>query len=451
MPEQQEGLKAISEAARGAMRSISFKFILAGVITAILLIPAEMLKGLVAERLERRKGAVNEVNSKWGAPQSLVGPVLTIPQSIKADGKIKRSVAKFLPDKLSATAVLEPEIRRRGIYETVVYRAKMRLEGSFRPADVRRLGLLPEDSSLDGALIAVGVSDVGGIADKVSITAGGKKLEAIPGTSGTELQSSGFSAKCPAELVAQGFDFSLELALNGSGEISVVPSGRESSISISSPWPDPSFTGARLPAERKVDANGFSATWRMIDLNGGHPMEWTGSAEDAKLMESACGARLIVPADMYQQTERSVKYAVLFIALTFVAVIFAERLCGVDVHPVQYLLIGLALTLFYALLLSISEQAGFAVAYGASSLSVALLVFSYSRAVFGKLKPSLSIGAIVAALYGYLYILLRLDDYSLLFGSIGLFIALSALMFLTRNVNKAGPGGGEKEPGRQDA
>ncbi len=448
----QQDFNELSSTIRTAMRSISFKFILAGAITALLLIPASMLKGLVAERLERRGGAVKEMNSKWGAPQSVVGPVLVLPVTTKSDGKVRRTAAKFLPETLSAEAVLEPEIRRRGIYETVVYRAKLSVKGSFKPADAQRLGLALEDLTPDGAaLLAIGVSDVGGIADKVSFTAGGRQLEVLPGIAGAEFTPSGFSAKCPAELLAKGFEFSLEMSLNGSGEINIVPAGKESLIKISSTWPDPSFTGGRLPAERSVGASGFKAAWRTIDLNGGHPMEWLGSSEDSKLAGSAYGARLIVPADMYQQTERSVKYAALFIALTFVSIIFAEKICRVDAHPIQYLLIGLAMILFYALLLSISEQAGFPFAYGASSLAIVVMIGAYAKAVFGKLKPSLSIGAIVAALYGYLYILLRLDDYSLLFGSVGLFIALCSLMLLTRNVNKATQEAGAKEAPPQGA
>jgi inner membrane protein len=176
---------------------------------------------------------------------------------------------------------------------------------------------------------------------------------------------------------------------------------------MKSAWADPSFSGARLPVERRVDADGFSATWRAIDLNRGHNHEWVGSAEDSKFMASARGVKLLVTADMYQQTERSVKYAALFIALNLHVADIRREALRVKAHPLQYLLIGLALVVFYSLLLSLSEQLGFGRRILLSAAAVVCLIALYARAVFRSLKPSLAIGAITTSLYAYLYTLSR--------------------------------------------
>lgn len=426
----------IKVAVKTFTESMLFKFGLAGALTIALLIPAGMLRSLVSERMDRRNGAIKEMDSKWGGPQTVAGPVMLIPQTKYVEKRGDRVFANFLPERLYAETEIKPEPRRRGIYETVVYRAEIRMKGAFAAPDLRKLALAPDEADSKGALLCLGVSDVAGFAEKVSFTVNGRSLEVLPGTAGAGFMGAGLHVRCPEELLKSGFEFNVEMTLNGSGDLNFVPAGKESVIAMKSAWADPSFSGARLPVERRVDADGFSATWRTIDLNRGHNHEWIGCAEDAKFMASARGVKLLVTADMYQQTERSVKYAALFIALTFMSLIFAERLCGVKAHPLQYLLIGLALVVFYSLLLSLSEQLGFGKAYLVSASAVVCLIALYAKSVFRSLKPSLSIAAISASLYAYLYTLLQMEDYSLLFGSLGLFATLAALMFLTRRLNR---------------
>ena len=427
---------------KNASRTLPFKFIVCAILTLVLLIPSLMLNSLVDERMSRRNAAIAEMNAKWGPPQCVAGPLLVVQRKALANERnVSRPPAlKILPDSFEGSVDLQPEKRSRGLFETVIYTAKISLKGHFSPPDLTRLGLPPGDLEPESAAAVLGVSDIGGIVEKVSFKANGVELPVSPGVGAAGFTSAGFSVKLSPELLAKGFDFSLEMALNGSGELTLVPVGRNSELNFKSTWADPSFTGSKLPNSKKVGPDGFSAAWRIGELSSGIPLDWCLTNDNATLQRAACGAKLIITADMYQQTARSVKYAALFIVLTFVALIFAESICKVNVHPLQYALIGLALVVFYTLLLSLGEKLGFGRAYLISAAAVALQIALYAWAVFSKAKPALAMAAVLAALYGFLYILLCLDDYALIFGSIGLFIALAVMMALTKDANK------EKKP-----
>lgn len=436
-----EGLETILKKFSLGMNSFLVKFMLAGLMTLILLIPAKMTKTLINERSERMKKTVSEISSKWGAPELLAGPLLLIPQEKPADstGKDKKpswGQACFLPELFNAETTLVPEIRHRGIYETVVFKAKTLVKGHFNKPEIASLGLGENELRTADAILAVGLSNISTISGKVSFRVAEKELELRPGTEHCTFLGLGFHVRIPAELLAQGFDFSLEMELNGYDSFQVAPAGRESRSSISSTWPDPSFTGAKLPENRSVEKSGFKAEWISQGvINREFSQAWLGDADAKKFLGSASGARLLVLADAYQQTERSVKYAALFIALTFASLLVAERVLKIWAHPVQYFLVGGALVIFNCLLLSLSEQMGFGLAYLAASAAVVLLIAFYTKAVFRGFKPAFWIGTVVAALYAYIYVLLRMEDYSLLLGSIGLFIALASLMFFTRGLN----------------
>ena len=221
--------------------------------------------------------------------------------------------------------------------------------------------------------------------------------------------------------------------LNGSGQISFLPLGKSTSVKLSSTWKSPSFNGPFLPDEREVNEQGFNATWKILNLNRSYPQQWAGKNE--KVAASAFGVKLFHPIDEYQQTMRSVKYAVLFITLTLVAFFLTEVINRVRVHPIQYLLIGSAICLFYLLLLSISEHSSFGLAYLVSSAASTGLVTLYSRSVLKSMPVSMTICGLMSFLYGFLYITLRLEDYALLIGSTGMFAVLAMVMYLTRKVD----------------
>jgi inner membrane protein len=247
------------------------------------------------------------------------------------------------------------------------------------------------------------------------------------------VMDSGISARVPVYPNRDKYSFQMKLSLNGSGQISFLPLGKETTVQLTSTWKNPSFTGLFLPDERIVNDNGFSAKWKILHLNRNYPQQWTGKNE--KALESAFGAKFFCPVDEYQKSMRSAKYAVLFILLTFVAFFLTEVTNRTRVHPVQYLLIGFAICLFYLLLLSIAEHTSFAVAYLISATASLLLVTGYSRVILASSPMALMVGSLMSSLYGFLYVTMQLEDYALLFGSIGMFVVLGVVMFLTRKID----------------
>jgi inner membrane protein len=212
-----------------------------------------------------------------------------------------------------------------------------------------------------------------------------------------------------------------------------MPVGRETTVQVGGSWGNPSFVGAYLPEERSVEPNKFLASWKVLHLNRNYPQQWTGASVNLK--ESAFGIKLLMGLDEYQKTMRSAKYAIMFIVLTFLSFFMAEVLNKRIIHPIQYVLIGLALTIFYTLLLSISEQTNFNRAYLLSSAATIALIGLYTRSVLNSILAAAIITGILAVLYGFLFIVLQLQDYALLLGSIGLFLILALVMYITRNIN----------------
>jgi inner membrane protein len=244
--------------------------------------------------------------------------------------------------------------------------------------------------------------------------------------------------------------FSFELALGGTGALHFLPLGDETRVAITSDWASPSFVGAFLPGERTVGARGFTAEWRVLDLGRGYPSSWKRSEAPQAVAASAFGAELITPVGIHEATMRAAKYAVLIIGLTFVAYFLFELFAALRLHPLQYLLIGMANCVFYLLLLALAEHIGFGPAYVASAVAATALITSYSGAVLASLRRAAPIGGLLTALYGYLYVTLKAEDFALLFGALGVFAALSAFMYLTRRIDwfavsfGGRPGGGER-------
>jgi inner membrane protein len=419
-------------------RSITVKLTVIGILIVVLLIPVSMVQSLVSERERRRQAVVGEINSKWGQAQTIAGPVVSIPyrKSITDSEKRQVTVTRFfhlLPDELTVDCVVTPQVRYRGIYRAVLYHTRLTIEARFPDPEVDKDRIEADEIFYQGASIAMGITDMRGIRDRIQGTFDNSPLTMEPGMASSDVLASGVSAELPRLTSGHGHVFRMVLELNGSQELSFVPVGRSTAISARSSWRDPSFTGAFLPVERKVSPEGFSARWNVLHLNRNYPQSWTGSGH--KLDGSAFGVRLFSPVDVYQKTTRTAKYALLFIAFAFMAFLLSEILNRRRVHPVQYLLVGMAIVLFYVLLLSISEHAAFGLAYLAASAAVIGLVSAYARTVLRSRAAALMVGGILAVLYGYLYILLQLEDYALLMGSIGLFALLALVMFMTRRID----------------
>lgn len=414
---------------------------LAGVaiLALVLVVPIILIGGIVGERQTRRDAAVDEVTHQWGGDQRLFGPVLLVPythRSTDANGTTRDEprTAVVLPTELRATGTLETETRARGIFSIPVYTASFTLTGTFTRHDLGELGADAATAAWDRPQLVLGLSDVRAIQSAPAATWNGAPISFLPGPDALGPLTSGIHAR-----VAGGEDrsaFSIQVRFNGSVGLTLAPVGERTLASIDSNSGAPSFRGAWLPSQRDTSSSGFRATWDIPFLGRNYPQVWTGPAGmDAAVTASGFGLDLVRPIDQYRMAERSVKYAILFIALTFGTIWLIEVLAGAQVHPIQYLLLGAALCTFYLLELSLAEHIGFAVAYIVAALAVVALVTSYARAILSRGLWTGFVGGSVAALYGYLYVLLMNEDYALLIGSIGLFFALAGVMFATRHVN----------------
>jgi inner membrane protein len=409
-----------------------------------LLIPISMISGLVSERQERRDGAVSEVSSKWGGVQSITGPVLVVPYQHRwregsGNQQVTRSEIRhaiFLAESLRVKGAIDAEIRQRGIFSVPVYGLELALEGEFARPDVSQLGIDPGAVDWQRIQLAVGISDVRAIGRETFASWDGRDLSFLPGTGAFSDAGTGIHLVVEFPEQAQLVEFSVPLSLNGSAGLHLAPFGRNTSVELESDYAHPSFQGNWLPAERSVSSSGLSASWSIPFLGRNYPQAWKTeiSMSDA-IAASRFGIGLIDPVDHYRMAERSVKYASLFIVLTFAALWLIEVLAGLRVHPIQYLMLGGALCVFYLLELSLSEHLGFPLAYALASVAVVGMVGAYSLSVLHRARRALVVAIGLSLLYAYLYILLMNEDYSLLIGSLGLFAMLGAIMYTTRRVD----------------
>ncbi len=419
--------------------SAGIRLAVIAVIIMVLQMPAGLIRDLIRGREATRDRAVAEISGKWGRAQTVAGPVLTVPYRIaeKDDkGKVvstRIAYAHFLPDDLSVAGTMVPQVRYRGIYEAVLYNGKLRLEGTFPRPDGKELGIASGDMMYDKAFLSVGISDMKGIKETPRVHWNGETLPANPGIESPDVLASGISARVALEERATGYPFAVDVDLNGSQQLSFLPLGRETRVALSSKWASPSFQGEFLPEKRTISKDGFSAEWKVLSLNRNYPQKWAGKNENVSA--SAFGVSLLLPLDGYLKTMRTTKYSLLFVTLTFAAFFVIEILRRLSVHPIQYLLVGLALALFYTLLLSLTEHLRFHYSFLVAGVGIVGLVSAYSASVLRSGRLAAAVGGVLAALYGFLYVLLQCEDFALLLGSVGLFAILGLFMYLTRTVD----------------
>lgn len=422
------------------------------VLVLVLLVPLGLIEDLMRERTVRRDQVVREISQAWGGPQWVSGPVLIVPYRYtvesekwdRSDPLELRAEAYFLPEDLAVEAGIAPERRYRGIFDAMVYGAELRFAGRFAPPDFAALGIEQQDLFWDEARMALGITDLRGATGEPAVTWNGTAIPLRPGT-GSELLGGGVHAPIRLDLAGDpGGDapmtFDLALRFTGSQSLSFIPAAKTTRVALDSPWPHPSFEGAYLPAERTVGDDGFTAAWALSYLGRDYPQSWSDRNLELadwsrRIDASRFGVALVSPVDFYLKSERSVKHGVLFILLIFAATFVFEVIAALKIHVVQYALVGAALALFYLLLLSLAEVFGFLVAYViAAALSSALITLYIAKVLASRRRAGL-IAAILAAVYGYLYIVLQLETLALVTGALGLFAALAAVMYVTRNVD----------------
>jgi inner membrane protein len=422
-------------------KSVTLKLLSIFVLMLLLMIPMEFVRSLIYERETYRQTAIAEVSNEWANEQHLYGPVLTIPiqkQVIIDDkAKIVREQVHLLPSLLNIEGNIEPKSLKRGIYEVVVYDSKISFTGSYKGIQKYLKELKGYELLWDEAFLTVNISDLRGIKDKVQINWNGREIYVEPGSRIPALIGSGVTADNLNLGVSDTsmLNFSFDLHLHGSRYLGFLPMGKETNVKLSSTWPDPSFTGSFLPDDRTVTKNGFNAFYKILELNRNYPQFWIGDMNIENIRESDFGVNLLLPMNDYQKSTRSVKYALLAIALTFLTFFLVEIFNRKKVHPFQYILIGLAMCMFYTLLISISEHTNFDIAYLISSLSVITLIGLYAKAILESIKQTIVFVGVMALTYLFVYITIQLQDYALLIGSLGLTSILALTMYITRKIN----------------
>ena len=417
---------------------ILIKACITGALILLMLIPTIFITDLVKERKNRQTEVVTEVSDRWAQPQVLSGPYLFLPYKIidiDKDKKVTEEISHLiiLPDVLDVNGQVSHEIRLRSIYKVLLYRADLKTTGNFEFKIPKEI-----DSNLiqwQDAKICYGLSDFKGIEEKLVVNINGNNIELSPGLPSNEISAKGLSAPIPLSSVDDGkkLVFNMNLKIKGSERLHFLPLAGDSRFTLTSGWASPSFDGNNLPSVRTVDKSGFTATWNFNKAN----LPFGTTLKDFKydLGSVAFGVTMVQPADAYAKTDRSIKYAILFIGLTFSLFFIIELMQKKSVHPVQYVLIGLALIIFYTLLLSMSEFIAFDWSYFVAASATILLISFYAYGHFKSVKTAGVFGGVLSLLYGFTFILIRLKDTALLLGSIGLFIILALAMYASRKIN----------------
>jgi inner membrane protein len=425
------------------------KLILIGVLLLLLGVPIARLQGLVAERQQRGREVAADIAASSSRAQAVVGPLLRVEiertvrrvRMVEVDGQPQtreelereREVRLLTPAVLEVTGTLGSERRRRGLFEALVYLADLDVGARFAPLVLAPREDVVAQRVVDAALV-VAVDDPRGLR-AVQARLDGAPLAAQPG-SGLDWQPSGFRLPLAPERVLAPIELALGLDLAGTESLHWQPVGDETRVALRGDWAHPSFVGDFLPDLPTIDAQGFEARWQVSRLAAQAPVAVLacGAQTGSCALGAGLGVRLLDPVDRYLKTDRAIKYAWLFMVLVFGALFFLELLRPVALHPLQYGLSGLALAMFFLLLLSLSEHIGFGVAYVVAALACIGLIGTYLAAPFGRSRAAL-FATLLGALYGLLYGVLQSEDYALLTGSLALFGLLAAAMLLSRRVD----------------
>ena len=446
-------------------------------LSLILLIPLALISDLIEERKNREQEVSDGITLNWGKDQVISSPVLAIPyretiplSAEKAEKSNLREELKWifvLPKTSNIATDITPQHLSRGIYNAVVYNSNITLEGSFDKISLEKLEVPHEQIDWKGSKLIFGIQDFKGLGKRPSLNWDGNELTFDPDFNNLKLFTQ--NLVCPVSLDPQKTDsrFKIKLNLKGSKSLNFLPLGDQTNIQAKGNWANPSFTGAFLPSKRNTETSNFSASWEIPSFNRKLPQQWTGDARpiyqfDNKLANGnedneqkaaqtanttlASANNLLDNTDMitinflpdinnYQKTTRVAKYGILVIILTFTSLLFTEVIKKKRIHIIQYILIGAAMVLFYTLLLALSEHIGFNLAYLTASVATVMLIGSFIKSITKDQKSALLLSSILALFYLFIYILMQLRDYSLIAGTIGIFIILAILMRVSTKIN----------------
>ena len=414
-------------------QSTTAKMIMVGLLTLFLLIPLDYVKSLINERGEIQKQVVTETSQKWGEKICFYGPILKIPYKDLSNNQER--MAYFFPEQLiNSTEVNMEKPLKRSLYKSNVFSAKMNFKGNYNFSDLDFKDIPLENVLWEKATIIIQTTNLKSITSEVNIDLGNKKYTFKPNYNH---QKSDFetleTAIIDMDQIRNSSKFNLNINYNGSKQIQIIPIGKTTSASMKSNWHSPSFNGNFLPINKKISSDGFQASWRILNFNRSFDQQHYDNLPDLK--KYAFAVDFITPVNEYQQNERATKYGFLVIGLTFLVFFLIQTISKINIHIFQYSMIGLALIMFYTLLISITEHSSFKTAYMISATSVIILVTLYSVSILKNVKFPIFIGVSLTALYLFIFVIIQLENYALLVGSIGLFLILSAVMYFSKNID----------------
>ena len=412
-------------------------------------------------RAQRATEVSARISAGWGGPQVVNGPYLAVPVTVTTSQTVNGVVTTgqstewvlLMPEELKVDAKLETEARKLSIYSLPVYNAKLHFAGHFGTDLVQSLGIVDGVPDLDRAFLVMSIADITGIRSNADIKIDGGAAQPFqPGMRSIKALREGYTnydvgqtyaqvdtginRPVTRNLIEKGFAFDMDLSLNGSTKFSLVPAGQTTSFATSANWPDPGFEGLFLPETKTITATDFTANWTVPYLARG--IDKAVNSNVLPLGSSLMSINLVEPVKFYQLVSRTLKYSIGFLSLVFFAVFIIELKGGRMVHWVQYVLTGLALIIFYILLLALAEHLGFGIAYGIAASATTLLIAAYVGSVTESTKSGTSLAVVLGVTYGVMYLILREDEYALLAGAIISFVTIAATMYFTRNVDWSG-------------
>lgn len=433
-------------------QSNTAKMIMVGALTLFLLIPLALVQDLISERSQRKNEVVAEVTNSWGEDINFYGPILKVPYKVETettyiDSKTKQTsvqksittnYAYFFPNTLNnSTKVNKVADIKRSLYNPIVFKADMTFNGSFENLNFEKLGIKKENIIWEKATVIIKTTNLKSIKSDLKINVNGSNYNMESKTDegdnfyGT-LETNTFSITDGSKI-----DFNFNMKYNGSNSIQFIPIGKTTSTSLDANWNSPSFIGSFAPNDttKTISKEAFHADWKILHINRAFAQEYTEIIPHLK--SYAYGVKLIETVDEYQQNERASKYGFLVIGLTFLVFFLIQTISKIGIHIFQYTMIGLALIMFYTLLISITEHSSFTIAYIIAACSVIIMLILYSISILKNKKFPLFIGAALTVLYSFIFVIIQLENYALLVGSVGLFLILGSVMYFSRKIDWA--------------
>jgi inner membrane protein len=421
-----------------------FKGVIVAFLILFLMIPQFLIQNLVSERKERLIDVEAQIAKTWSDSQTIAGPMIAIPyrklvtteNSTNVKNYYTKAYAYIMPEKLDMTCNIKPDSKRVGIFNVSVYEGNVEAKGNFKNMNWAKLNIPSEDIYWSEARVIIGINDYKGLMNEVVLNWNGKEIIGEPGFDDKSIinKTIQFPIALTATDMISEHAFTCKINLRGTSSINFIPVANQTNVSVDTKWSTPRFAG-NYPATYNSDyaTKPLHATWNALSINRNFPQQWKDATMN--LNGDSFGLSLIQPIDTYAKTMRSVKYALLLIALTFIIYFFIELMQKKSAHPIQYVLVGLALTIFYLLLLSIAEYAGFKIAYSISALATIGLITLYTSSVFAQKNITIAVASFLSLIYLFIFLLIQLEDGALLLGSIGLFVILSAVMYVSKKIN----------------